>query len=187
MNVIRRAVISRRSGGTALVLSVLYVALYLFLDGEMIAAPFALVLGLGVILIWLSVEDMAQQSFPVLGLGLFLGVATAIGFSLATDFQLHIAAAAGFGLAFLGIDYVFRQRRGTPALGSGDAVMIAGTGVLLGPMATVHVILLASLAGLAVVAGRSFFPREQTELAMPFGPFLALGTWCLFLEPALLV
>jgi leader peptidase (prepilin peptidase) / N-methyltransferase len=72
-----------------------------------------------------------------------------------------------------------RRREG---LGGGDAKLLAAAGAWVGAFALPQVILLAALSAL-VAAGilRLAGIRLTAQSALPFGPFLALATWVLWL------
>ena len=67
---------------------------------------------------------------------------------------------------------VFRKPQ---AMAEGDMKMLAGIGALLGWQAVPGVLFLA--AGLGAVIGIALiaFKRQQREVPIPFGPYLALG------------
>ena len=67
-------------------------------------------------------------------------------------------------------------------LGQGDAKLFAAAVAWLGIAALPQVILLAAGAALAMAAGfRLAGTRLRAHSAVPFGPFLALATWLIWL------
>ena len=97
-----------------------------------------------------------------------------------------LGAALGY-LALRAVALAYRALRGREGLGAGDAKLLAAAGAWVGARALPQVILLAALAGL-VAAGclRLAGTRLGARSALPFGPFLALATWLIWLAPAVI-
>lgn len=165
----------------------IYGASYHLLGGQMLAAPLLLTLALAVSSIWISVEDFGKFSIPLWALGVYVGLSVLIGFNLASNYALHVATGLLFAIAFEGLNRAFQQWKGHTALGRADAFLIAGSGFMLGPFGTVHVVLIASICGIAAIALRSFLPEKQIRDPLAFGPFLVFATWLVLLEPQLLM
>jgi leader peptidase (prepilin peptidase)/N-methyltransferase len=93
------------------------------------------------------------------------------------------AAGAALGyLLLLAVAVLYRRLRGRDGLGRGDAKLLAASGAWLGASALPHVILFAALAALIGAAGlRLAGVRLGAQSSLPFGPFLALATWVLWL------
>ncbi len=106
------------------------------------------------------------------------GVAAAHVLAWDDGLQRLLAAAAGFLALALVRDIYFRWRA-RHGLGLGDAKLMAAAGAWTGLAALPSVLLWAcALALLAIAAsGR----RVTSATAIPFGPFLAVGTWLVWL------
>jgi leader peptidase (prepilin peptidase) / N-methyltransferase len=92
-----------------------------------------------------------------------------------------LGAALGYS-SLVAIAAAYRALRGREGLGGGDAKLLAASGAWLGAAALPQVILLAALSALAAAAGlRLAGIRLGIHSALPFGPFLALATWVLWL------
>ena len=93
------------------------------------------------------------------------------------------AAGAALGYLFLRSGgLVYRRLRGRDGLGQGDAKLLAAAGAWLGAAALPQVILIAALAALAAaLCLRLAGVRLDARSALPFGPFLALAPWLLWL------
>lgn len=90
-------------------------------------------------------------------------------------------AALGFGLLWA-IGALYRRVRGRTGLGDGDPILFAGAGAWVGAIGLPSVLLWASLAGLSIVAARLLLRRGvRGDDRMPFGVFLAVGTWLVWL------
>lgn len=109
------------------------------------------------------------------------GLAAAAGFDPDQLTSRSLGAALGY-LSLLAVAATYRSLRGREGLGRGDAKLLAASGAWVGAAALPQVILLAALSALAAaaclrLAGVRLGPRS----ALPFGPFLALATWVLWL------
>jgi leader peptidase (prepilin peptidase)/N-methyltransferase len=94
----------------------------------------------------------------------------------------HAAAAMIAYLSFRGLAIAYRRLRGRDGLGAGDAKLLAAAGAWLGVAPLPWLVLLAASIGLSAalawaVAGR----RLEPGTALPFGPWLALALWLLWL------
>jgi leader peptidase (prepilin peptidase)/N-methyltransferase len=116
-------------------------------------------------------------TLPLTGLGIL--IAHALGWG---DWQERILAAAVGFLALALVREVYWRWRGRHGLGLGDAKLFAAAGAWTGAGALASVLLWAcglALAAVAVAAARGR-PISATT-ALPFGPFLAAGTWLVWL------
>lgn len=129
---------------------------------------------LGVILLALAAIDMRAHILPdVLTLPLLLAGLIVNGLWPMSLLWSGIGAVCGYGL-IAGLRWLWLRRTGLEAIGLGDAKMLAAAGAWVGAAGLPFVLLVASGMGLAVaLAGRSYFEQK----ALPFGVFLALGTW----------
>jgi leader peptidase (prepilin peptidase)/N-methyltransferase len=92
-----------------------------------------------------------------------------------------LGAALGYA-SLMAIAALYRALRGREGLGGGDAKLLAASGAWLGATTLPQVILLAALSALAAAAWlRLAGVRLGIHSALPFGPFLALATWALWL------
>ncbi len=92
-----------------------------------------------------------------------------------------LGAALGY-VALRAIAAGYRALRQREGLGRGDAKLLAAAGAWVGAMALPQLILLAALAALlAAAALRLGGVRLHAHSALPFGPFLALATWTIWL------
>jgi len=92
-----------------------------------------------------------------------------------------LGAALGFALLW-GVGFLYARVRGRTGLGDGDPILFAGAGAWIGAAALPSVLLWAALAGLSVVVARLILRKGvRGEDRMPFGVFLAVGTWLVWL------
>src|SRR5207302_954372 len=107
----------------------------------------------------------------------------AASFMFDPDQLVNRALGAALGYASLiTVAALYRALRGREGLGGGDAKLLAASGAWLGAAGLPQVILLAALSALAAAAClRLAGVRLGIHSALPFGPFLALATWVLWL------
>jgi len=112
----------------------------------------------------------------------FLSAALFVFVSPGLNITPHIVGAV-IGLVFFPILNLFYKRlRGHDGIGMGDAKLLACIGLWLGWQSLPHVLLVASLTGLtyAAVCWASQITISKTT-KLPFGTFLCLGTWLVWL------
>jgi leader peptidase (prepilin peptidase) / N-methyltransferase len=113
------------------------------------------------------------------------GLATSLAFDPETLTARALGAAAGYA-ALSGVAWLYRRLRGREGLGGGDAKLFAAAGAWVGVGALPQVILIAAVAALvAALLLRLRGVRLDAASALPFGPFLAIATWLVWLAPAL--
>lgn len=138
---------------------------------------------LGWTLLVLAAIDLAEGLLPDrLTLPLLAAGLLATGWLAPDALPHHLLGAALGYLAFAGINRLYRRVRGRDGLGGGDAKLLAAAGAWLGWQGLPSLLLIAAVAGLAAallgqLAGRSM----QAQSRIPFGPFLALGCWLVWL------
>jgi leader peptidase (prepilin peptidase) / N-methyltransferase len=139
---------------------------------------------LGWWLLTLGWIDLRRWLLPdILTLPLVLaGLAAAAVFEPADLAQRALGAALGYTSLLL-VAALYRKLRGREGLGRGDAKLLAASGAWVGAAALPQVILVAALSALLAAAGlRLAGVRLRAYSALPFGPFLALATWILWLS-----
>jgi leader peptidase (prepilin peptidase)/N-methyltransferase len=133
---------------------------------------------LGWILIALLALDLEhlwlpdRLTLPLLGLGLVFGAGTLA--------DRLLGAALGGG-ALLVMSLLYRRLRGRDGLGLGDVKLMAALGSWLSPAMLGPLLLLAALAGLALVWVRTRRADGDMSVPVPFGACLALAAFPLWL------
>ena len=152
-------------------------------------APVALISVLfAAVLIALSIVDLKSLRLPdVLTLPLIAsGIVLAGVFNWDSFPWRIISAGLGFCSAY-GVARIYEYLRGQSGLGLGDAKLFAASGAWVGASGLASVLLYACLTALmaAVVShwrqSRLGRPGVSLNSAIPFGPFLAAGTWVVWL------
>lgn len=134
-------------------------------------------------LLLLAILDVEHLWLPrVLTLPLIgSGLAVSMTFGLARGADSLIGAVAGF-MSLAAVAWAYRRFRGREGLGGGDAYLFAGSGAWVGWMGLPSVLLIAAASGLAVVGLAALVRRPiRTDQPIPFGAFLALATWLVWL------
>jgi leader peptidase (prepilin peptidase) / N-methyltransferase len=109
------------------------------------------------------------------------GLAAAAAFDPGQLTDRALGAALGYlGLRVLAL--LYRVLRGREGLGRGDAKLLAASGAWVGAMALPQVVFGAAVGALIAAAGlRLAGVPLSAGSALPFGPFLALATWLVWL------
>lgn len=94
------------------------------------------------------------------------------------------AAIAGAVLGYLSlwsVNWVFKQLRGKTGMAAGDFKLLAALGAWAGYQALLPILLLSSLVG--AIVGTIFLrmTRRGGDTYIPFGPYLAIAGWIVFL------
>ncbi len=131
-------------------------------------------------LAWIDIRSWLLPDLLTLPLVL-AGLAAAAIFDPEQLTDRSLGAALGY-LSLLAVAVLYRTLRHREGLGRGDAKLLAAAGAWVGAAALPQVILVAALSGL-IAAGclRLAGIRLGAQSALPFGPFLALATWVLWL------
>jgi len=88
-----------------------------------------------------------------------------------------VLSGLGGALFFAGLYYFYLKVRKIEGLGFGDIKMALFMGLFLGLRRLAVAIFLASLSGLLVGIFFIVFRKKDLKLALPFGPFLSLGSY----------
>ncbi len=91
-----------------------------------------------------------------------------------------LGAALGY-LSLIAIAFLYRRLRGREGLGEGDAKLLAASGAWVGAAALPSVVFVAALG--ALLSAFLFIRKRplEAETPLPFGAFLALATWLVWL------
>lgn len=108
---------------------------------------------------------------------------TQLGFPYAPTWQQSVVGAATGGLGLFAIMALYRFVRKREGMGLGDAKLLAllGSYFAVAP-ALFFIVVAASVLGSIVGVTAQLWRRGTLQLAMPFGPFLAIGAivWLFF-------
>ncbi len=137
---------------------------------------------LGWWLLSLAILDIRHFILPdVLTLPLVpAGVVAAWLMSPASLPDAVLGAAAGF-MSFWCVREGYYHLRGREGLGFGDVKLMAGLGAWLGWQSLASVVLIAAVAGLAIMLPVALRRNQSAGLRLPFGAYLALGAWLVWL------
>jgi leader peptidase (prepilin peptidase)/N-methyltransferase len=132
---------------------------------------------LSIMLAWAAMIDIDRMILPnLLTLPLLMaGLANAAWAPGPGLLNAFIGAAVGY-FAFIGIGRLFSRILGRPALGMGDAKLLAAAGAWLGWEWLPYVTLIASAAALLVVTTAAMTGRMRLSgTRLPFGPYIILA------------
>lgn len=118
--------------------------------------------------------------------GIPIGLAASFGPGLVTPLEALIGILAGGGSLFLvAWGYQFITKR--EGMGGGDIKLLAMIGAFIGWKGVLFTIFVASLSGTLAGMALIFRRGEGMKLAVPFGPFLAVGAIAyLFIGPEMM-
>lgn len=129
---------------------------------------------------WIDVRRWLLPDALTLPL-IIVGLAATLAFDPEQLTDRALGAALGY-LSLRAVALLYRRLRGREGLGQGDAKLLAASGAWLGATALPQVILGAALSALFTAAClRLAGVRLGASSALPFGPFLALATWLIWL------
>ena len=139
---------------------------------------------IGAVLIWISLHDLEHMEIPDSATAVLCVLALVELWRMPPMYRMeHVIAGLLWPLLFLGASALFRLRHARTGLGLGDVKLMLPLGLLCGIVGTVHVVLAASMSAvitLGVLAWRAgTAPQGQ---AIPFGPFLCLAGWAIWLN-----
>jgi len=135
---------------------------------------------MGWLLMALSAIDIRTRRLPdVLNLALVLSgiaVTATINTNLIVE---HLAAATiGYG-ALVAVELAYRRLRGRDGLGRGDSKLLGAIGAWVGLQGLAACLFVAAASAIVfiLVASRVRGTEIRGDMAIAFGPFLALGGW----------
>ncbi|NBB17409.1 prepilin peptidase [Caulobacter sp. SLTY] len=134
-------------------------------------------------LLLIAVVDAEHQwlpdrlTLPLGAVGLILSAVLAQLYPGFSPMHQAIGAAAGFLSLWL-VAFLYRRLRGREGLGGGDPRLFGAIGAWVGWMGLPSVLVWAGIAGLSVVLATGVLRRSVSgDQRLPFGTFLAVGAW----------
>lgn len=148
-------------------------------------------LAISAVLILISVYDIQTKEIPdsfnvtygILAV-IYIGTLFVQGGISERQLIFHIITGVLLFLSFWALVYFSKETW----MGGGDAKFVLAMGFLLGPLFSLWGILIASLVGSVYGLSMIYFSKESKgsrkmslKSQVPFGPFLALGSWLILL------
>ena len=131
-------------------------------------------------LAWIDLRCWLLPDFltlPLIGVGLVAAALWAPG-----DLGDRVAGAVCGYLGLRLAGWAYRRWRGRDGLGGGDAKLLAAAGAWVGATGLPTMVFGGAATALAVVAVLALGGRPlRRDTAVPFGPFLALAAWLVWL------
>ncbi len=142
-------------------------------------APALLAFAFLAALIVISFVDLDHQIIPdaISVPGIFVGFAAALWFDQPSWSASLLGIALGGGILWA-VAAGYEWLTGREGMGGGDIKLLAMIGAFLGWRAIPVTLLLASLLGTAIGLALMAARGRDTKMAIPFGPFLAIGAAC---------
>lgn len=156
--------------GPALLLTWLLLALAR-IDWDRQILPNELNAGLAVSGALLSLAGLALPALAA-------GNGQAVGLPLPLD--ALAGGALGYGLLFAAA-WGYARATGKEGMGGGDIKLLGALGIWVGPVGVPLALFLAAIGGTIIGGGILILRGRSRNVPIPFGPFLALGGWALFL------
>jgi leader peptidase (prepilin peptidase)/N-methyltransferase len=118
--------------------------------------------------------------------GIPIGLAASLGPGLISPLEALIGMLAGGGSLFL-VAWGYQLLTRREGMGGGDIKLLAMIGAFIGWKGVLFTLFIASLTGTLAGMALIFRRRGDMKLAVPFGPFLAVGAIAyLFMGPELM-
>ncbi len=107
---------------------------------------------------------------------LWLGLLLSCWSVFVTPVQAIAGAAAGY-LSLWSVYWLFKKLTGKEGMGHGDFKLLAALGAWTGIQSILLIVILSAAAGALIGMALIAIRRHQSQLPMPFGPFLAIAGW----------
>ncbi len=117
-----------------------------------------------------------QLTLPLLWVGLLLAL---LPMFVAAPSAI-IGAAIGY-LSLWSVYWLFKLLTGKEGMGYGDFKLLAALGAWMGPVSLLPIVLLSSLIGALVGSSLIVLRKRDSQIPMPFGPFIAVAGWVWFI------
>jgi leader peptidase (prepilin peptidase)/N-methyltransferase len=148
------------------------------------AAVVWLSLVLAAFLVCISVIDLRHQIVPdALSLPMLMAGLASTALLQPAALLWHVLAAAAGYVVIAGVRAAYRKWRGIEGIGLGDAKLFAAAGAWLDLSGLPTALLYAAFIGILAVLFLSMFKKRflGAQTRLPFGPFLAVGIWLVWL------
>ncbi|MHA3915839.1 prepilin peptidase [Halovulum sp. GXIMD14793] len=158
--------------------------LHIFVYGALLflapppAAGLLVSTGLAVLLIWISLVDLDCYEIPDVVSALLILTGLVVIAVLGGSVLAHLLGGLVWGGAFAALAWGYHRFRGVEGLGLGDAKLMVGIGIWLGPSAPASVVLGAALSGIGFIL---LMHRNARDSPIAFGPFLCFFAWVVWL------
>ncbi|MFP6664873.1 MAG: A24 family peptidase [Deltaproteobacteria bacterium] len=132
------------------------------------------------LLVALTYIDLDHQllpdrlTLPGLGVGLLAAPLIHRAQPLPAFGDAALGALVGGGILYL-VAWSYEKATGREGMGGGDIKFLAMIGAFLGWQGVLLTLFLGSIVGSVIGVATMVARREDTKLALPFGPFLAIG------------
>lgn len=156
-----------------LLTAVLFVAVYRFFGLSIAAFYYAIFVSMLLAITFIDIDFRIipdKISYP----GMIVGLIGSLAMREAS-FVDHLAGFLFGGVVFWSLSFVYFKWTGREGLGFGDVKLLAMIGSFLGLKGTIGTLLVSSVSGSVIGITLMIIERKNLRMAVPFGPFLALG------------
>ncbi len=115
-------------------------------------------------------------TLPLLWLGILVNTS-----SLYTSLESSVFGAIAGYLILWSVYKLFKLVTGKEGMGYGDFKLLAALGAWMGWMLLPQIVLLSSLVGAIIGVSMIVINRHDKNVAIPFGPYLAIAGWIAFI------
>ncbi|MBW1988947.1 MAG: prepilin peptidase [Deltaproteobacteria bacterium] len=106
------------------------------------------------------------------------GVLAGFGFSFVmvdVSWKASLLGILAGGGSLLAVAWGYQFLTGKDGMGGGDIKLMAMLGAFLGPLGILFTLMAGALTGSVIGVALMIFRKEDGKMAVPFGPFLAIG------------
>ena len=137
------------------------------------------------ILTWTCIVDLQDHRIP--NLAVLAILISGIIYTVTQDYgmlaQRLIEALCGV-LIFFVVNKLLAHLLPIKVFGFGDIKLLAASILWIGLYGAFQALFIASVLGLLVSIGAALFKKRPMRLSIPFGPFLSIGLWVVWLNLA---
>lgn len=132
--------------------------------------------------IWITVVDFNEFRIPNFASALIAVIGAAVVASVSPEvLGSHILSALSGFVLFWGTGWIMWRRRRVEYLGLGDAKLFAAGLLWVGPWGAASVVLIAASTALLFAALPVLTRNGKIQRKVPFGPFLCIGIYVVWL------
>ena len=167
--------------------SLLVLLTILCMSKSLIFSQFILFYSMALFLIGLSIFDISKKRLPDIATLPFLLLGLSQSYWLHNiDFQDSVFGAIAGGLITTLVARAYHKLRGNIGIGWGDVKLISAFGAWIGWQLLPLFILFSSVSGILFILLRFIaIRRSNIREQIPFGPFLCMSGWIIWLQTVL--
>jgi len=135
---------------------------------------------LGILLLWISINDAVTMEIP--DAAILAGIAVSLVFVLLSGDILHtlllsLLGGVSISVPVLLLVLVYEKIRKTEAMGGGDIKLLFMTGLYFSWQLNLMAVIFACVYGILAAILHNLGNKDGVHQPFPFGPAIAAGTW----------